>query len=80
MSRLSEIEPGDAQPDARRFYEQDLKLHGEILKTTKVYARRPTILAGMRELSAGVARSGLIEPALQALVCVRVAGINRCPF
>ena len=80
MSRLPEIEPDDAHPDARRFYEQDLKRHGEVLKTTKVYARRPTILAGMRELSAGVARSGLIDPALQPLVCVRVAGINRCPF
>lgn len=80
MSRIPEIAPEAAHPDALVHYERDQKLYGEPLKTTLVYARRPTILAGMRELSAGVARSGLLEPALQAVVCVRVAGINRCPF
>lgn len=80
MSRLPGINPEDADPLAQRYIQSDLKHQGAVLKTTAVYARRPTILAGMRELSAGIARSGLIEIGLQSLVCVRVAGINRCPF
>lgn len=80
MSRLPEINPDDADPSVQRYLQSDRKHHGDVLKTTKVYARRPTILAGMRELSAGIVRSGLIEIGLQSLVCVRVAAINRCPF
>jgi hypothetical protein len=45
-----------------------------------VYARRPTIFRGARGMWAGLAGSGLIDGALQALVNRRVASLNGCPF
>lgn len=80
MSRLRPIDESDADPSIRRYFEWDRRRVGAVMKTTEIYGRRPTILAGLRELAAGIARSGLIEPGLQALVCVRVASVNRCPF
>lgn len=45
-----------------------------------VYARRPTIYRGMRAMWAGLDQSGLLDPALVALVNRRVAAINGCVF
>lgn len=80
MSRLRGMAADQVPAEVQEFYAQDEKRFGDVLYPTRVFARRPTILAGMRALTAGVARSGLIETPLQAIVCVRVAGLNRCPF
>jgi alkylhydroperoxidase family enzyme len=79
-SRISEIEtPGD-DPILKELYAREEETFGFVLNTTKVQAHRPEILRAAKQLGAAVARSGLLGPALLALVNLRVALINGCPF
>lgn len=45
-----------------------------------LYARRPAIFRGARAMWAGLDASGLLAPALIALVNRRVAALNGCLF
>ena len=45
-----------------------------------VYARRPSIFRGARAMWTGLDASGLLDPALKALVNRRVAALNGCEF
>jgi hypothetical protein len=45
-----------------------------------IYARRPTIFRGVRAMWGGLDASGLVAPALTALVNRRVAFLNGCEF
>ena len=45
-----------------------------------VYARRPSIFRGVRAMWTGIDASGLVDPALKALVNRRVAALNGCQF
>jgi hypothetical protein len=45
-----------------------------------IYARRPTIFRGVRAMWDGLDASGLVAPALTALVNRRVASLNGCEF
>ena len=51
-----------------------------MLNTTKIQAHTPGIMKAAKQLSAAVERSGLLAPQLLALVYLRVALINGCPF
>jgi alkylhydroperoxidase family enzyme len=80
MPRVREIdEPGD---DAvlTELYAKEHEVFGFVLNTTKVLAQRPGILRAAKQLGAAIDRSGLLSPQLLALVYLRVALINGCPF
>jgi alkylhydroperoxidase family enzyme len=80
MPRIREIEdPGD-DPILRETWAGEQQLFGAILNPTKIQAHTPGIMKAAKQLSVAVERSGLLPPLLLALVYLRVAVINGCPF
>ena len=80
MPRVRQIEdPGDDAVLAEAFAKERAAF-GFVLNTTKVQAHRPDIMKAAKALAAAVDRSGLLERELLALVYLRVALINGCPF
>jgi alkylhydroperoxidase family enzyme len=80
MPRIREIEdPGD-DPILKEIWAREQQLFGSALNPTKVQAHTPVILKAAKQLSAALERSGLLPPQLLALVYLRVALINGCPF
>lgn len=72
-------EPGD-DPVLKETFERERELFGFVLNPTKVQAHTPGIMKAAKQLSLAVDRSGLLPKELLALVNVRVALINGCPF
>ncbi len=80
MPRIREIEdPGD-DPILQETFAREQETFGFLLNTTKIQAHRPGIMKAAKALSAAVERSGLLSRELLALVYLRVALINGCPF
>jgi alkylhydroperoxidase family enzyme len=80
MPRVREIdEPGD-DPILKETFARELELFGFVLNPTRVQAHTPGIMKAANQLSLAVDRSGLLPKELLALVNVRVALINGCPF
>jgi alkylhydroperoxidase family enzyme len=80
MPRVREIdEPGD-DPILKEIWTKEQEAFGFVLNVTRVQAHTPVILKAAKQLSAAVERSGLLPPQLLALVYLRVALINGCPF
>jgi alkylhydroperoxidase family enzyme len=80
MPRVREIdEPGD-DPILREIYAREREHFGFVLNTTKIQAHTPGIMKAAKALSAAVEKSGHLGFELLALVCLRVALINGCPF
>jgi alkylhydroperoxidase family enzyme len=80
MPRVREIEePGD-DPVLKETFAREQELFGFVLNPTKVQAHTPGIMKAAKALSAAVDRSGLLPRELLALVYLRVALINGCPF
>jgi len=80
MPRVSEIgDPGN-DPVLRETFAKEADTFGFVLNTTKIQAHTPGIMKAAKQLSAAVERSGLLPPQLLALVYLRVALINGCPF
>jgi hypothetical protein len=80
MPRVREIEePGD-DPILNEVFARERELFGFVLNPTKVQAHTPGIMKAAKQLSVAVDRSGLVPKELLALVNVRVALINGCPF
>ncbi len=80
MPRIREIEePGD-DPTLKELFARELETLGFVLNTTRIQAHRPGILKAAKQLSAALEKSGLLPPELLALVYLRVALINGCPF
>jgi alkylhydroperoxidase family enzyme len=78
--RVREVtEPGE-DPILTELYAKEQEVFGFVLNTTRVLAQRPGILRAAKQLGAAVERSGLLPPELLALVYLRVALINGCPF
>ncbi len=80
MPRVTEIDDDGGDPILREAFAQDRERFGAPLNTTKVFAHCPPILGAARALSAAVERSGHLDPRLRALVYLRVALLNGCPF
>ncbi len=80
MPRVKEIE--DAQGDATlvELFAKEREAFGDLLNPTKVMAHCPPILRAAKMLSASIAASGTLPKGLAALVCLRVAAVNGCPF
>ena len=80
MARIKGVTTEEAPEEMREVFTEQEKRYGFVTNTTRVYALRPTIYKGVQALGAGILASGLIEPELRHLVCVKTAGINGCPF
>jgi alkylhydroperoxidase family enzyme len=80
MPRVREVEdPGD-DPTLKDTFAKETETFGFVLNTTKIQAHTPGIMKAAKQLSAAVERSGLLPAELLALVYLRVALINGCPF
>ena len=81
MVRIQGLESTEDFPDElRESVAEQERRYGRVMNTTRVYALRPSIYKGVMALAEGIYQSGLIEPALRHLVCMKVAIINGCPF
>lgn len=80
MARIRGVAENGIPDEVRYIFEEQEKRYGFVTNTARVYALRPTIQKGVRALSEGIRASGLIEPELLHLVCVKTATINGCPF
>lgn len=80
MPRVREIEDDGGDPILKEIFAKERELFGSLLNTSKVYAHCPPILKAAKQLSASIAKSGLLPPSLVPLVYLRVALINGCPF
>lgn len=80
MARIPEVTEKIIDPIVKEVFDSQLKTHGFIFNTAKIYAHRPTIMRGHNLISQGVDESGLLNEELKALVCIQVASINGCPF
>ncbi|MBI4268734.1 MAG: hypothetical protein A3F92_12015 [Candidatus Rokubacteria bacterium RIFCSPLOWO2_12_FULL_71_22] len=80
MPRVREIDqPGD-DPVLAETFAKELETFGFVLNTTRIQAHTPGIMKAAKQLSAAVDRSGRLPRELLALVYLRVALINGCPF
>jgi alkylhydroperoxidase family enzyme len=80
MARIEGVNPEDVETYIKKVFDAQTKKWGAPLLNHLVYARRPTIFRGARAMWTGIAGSGLIDGALQALINRRVASINGCEF
>jgi alkylhydroperoxidase family enzyme len=80
MPRIREIEDSGDDPILKETWAREQQIFGAILNPTKIQAHTPGIMKAAKQLSAAVERSGLLLPQLLALVYLRVARINGCPF
>ena len=80
MARIPEVPGTPEDPLAREMFEKNVEAYGFVLNTSKIYAHRPTIMRGLARLQEGVDESGLLGADLKALLNVRIASINGCPF
>ncbi|MDT4966763.1 MAG: hypothetical protein QOJ64_1500 [Acidobacteriota bacterium] len=80
MGRIDGVNPNEVESYIKHVLDAQEKKWGAPLLNHVVYARRPTIFRGARGMWTGIDGSGLIDPALKALVNRRVASLNGCEF
>lgn len=80
MARVSEIEDDGGDPILKVAFDKQREMFGGLLKPTKVMAHCPPILRAAGMLGQSIEQSGLLPKGLPALLYVRVATINGCPF
>jgi alkylhydroperoxidase family enzyme len=80
MARIKGVTKSEANEAVRAVFEEQERRFGFVSNTAKIYALRPTIQQGVQALSQSILASGLIEPDLRHLVCVKAAKINGCVF
>ena len=80
MARIKGVDPEQVDPASKAAFAAQTERWGAPLLAHLLYARRPTIYRGARAMWSGLHQSGLLDPALVALVNRRVAGINGCVF
>ena len=80
MPRVREIDDAGGDPVLEEVFAKERAVYGDLLNPTKVMAHCPPILRAAKALSASIAASGTLPQGLAALVSLRVAAINGCPF
>ena len=80
MPRVSEIEEDGGDTILKAAFDKQREMFGGLLNPTKVMAHCPPILRAAKLLGASIAQSGLLPKELPALIYLRVASINGCPF
>jgi hypothetical protein len=80
MARIKGVAKENASDEMKVMFEEQEKRYGFALNNAPIYALRPTIRLGVQALADGIEKSGLIEPALRHLLCLKTAAINGCPY
>jgi hypothetical protein len=80
MPRLTPLEREHAPEEAHRYYDTDVERYGVVLNNTKLYAYNLPVLRAMKELATAFAQATSIGLDQKALIRVRVATLNGCPF
>ena len=80
MPRVSEIEDDGGDPILKASFDRQREMFGGLLNPAKVMAHCPPILRAAGLLGQSIDQSGLLPRGLPALLYVRVATINGCPF
>jgi hypothetical protein len=80
MARIKGLTKDEASQEVRAIFEGQEKRYGFVSNSASVYALTPSIFKGVRALVEGIRASGLIEPELRHLICVKAANINGCPY
>lgn len=80
MPRVREIIDAQSDPILTPLFAREREANGDLFNTTKVLAHCPPILEAAKRLYASIEKSALVPGSLHALVYVRVATINGCPF
>ncbi len=80
MSRISNIDPHQAEASVSKILQAQQQAWGDFLKPYLLYARRPSILKSVARMWDALSESGLLPGALTTLICRRVAAINGCVF
>ena len=80
MPRVNEIDDARGEPILEDLFAKERAIYGDLLNTTKVMAHCPPILRAAKLLGASIAQSDTLPKGLAALVSLRVAAINGCPF
>ena len=80
MPRVSEIEDDGGDPILVELFKKERELFGALMNPTKVQAHCPPILRAAKQLGAAIDESGQLPKSLVALVSLRTASINGCPF
>jgi transposase-like protein len=80
MARIKGVDPEYPPDEVREIFAEQLRRQGFVTNTARVYGLRPTIYKGVQALGEGIRASGLIEPELRHMLCVKAASINGCPF
>lgn len=80
MPRIPGVDPATAPALVQRVAEAQTAKWGAPLQNHLIYARRLPIFRGARAMWSAIDESGLIDPALQALINRRVASHNGCVF
>ena len=80
VTRIEGVDPEKTERQVKAVLDAQAKKWGAPLSNHLLYARRPTIFRGARAMWGGLEASGLVDPALVALVNRRVAALNGCVF
>ncbi|HSS22604.1 MAG TPA: hypothetical protein VLL54_21205 [Pyrinomonadaceae bacterium] len=80
MARVADANLQEVDRYISSILEAQKKNWGAPLLNHLIYARRPSIFKGARGMWTGLDASGLIDPALGALINRRVAFHNGCVF
>jgi hypothetical protein len=80
MPRIKDVDITEVDARIKAVLDAQSKKWGAPLLNHLLYARRPAIFRGVRGMWSGIAESGLIPDALQALINRRVAFHNGCVF
>jgi len=80
MARKKGVTKEEAPDEVRAVFQKQEQNYGAVLNTAPIYGLRPTIQNGVQALTDGIMASGLIDPQLKHLVCMKTASINGCPY
>ena len=80
MPRVTEITSADGNELLEKLFAKERDMIGDLFNPSKVLAHCPDILYAAKQLYASIEKSGLLPAPLLALVYVRVASLNGCPF
>ncbi|HEV8341464.1 MAG TPA: carboxymuconolactone decarboxylase family protein [Candidatus Binatia bacterium] len=80
MARIRGVTKEESPEEVQSVFQKQEQQYGAVLNTAPIYGLRPTIQKGVQALAEGIVASGLIDPQLRHLVCMKAASINGCPY
>lgn len=80
MPRVRELTDDGGDPILAEEFAAERDMFGDILNPSRVLAHCPPILRAVKRFYGSFEESGLVPGSLLALLYVRVATLNGCPF